>query len=228
MNQLWVAYVTAFALGASHALEVDHMVAVGAWGGGRPRLRAALGFGARWALGHSLVVLLVGGALVMIGVRMPAAAAEWTELLVGLTLVAPRLFPAPPPPQRPPHPPPPSPLDRRGGAARAGRHGPGGGTDPRYPDSQQDRRHRLSRRVQRRHHSGDERLRCACRGGREPGRRVLLPRADRRLRHRGGQLPGGRLVDRRGRHVVAPLRARARSTTSPRSAPASSVRVSPS
>jgi len=88
MNQLWVAYVTAFALGASHALEVDHMVAVTAFVGGRPRLRAALGFGARWALGHSLVVLLVGGALVMIGVRMPATASEWTELLVGLTLVA--------------------------------------------------------------------------------------------------------------------------------------------
>jgi len=87
MNHIWAAYATALALGAGHALEVDHMVAVTAFVGGRPRLRAALGFGARWALGHSLVVLVVGGALVMMGVRVPAAAHHWAELLVGLTLV---------------------------------------------------------------------------------------------------------------------------------------------
>jgi hypothetical protein len=87
MNELWAAYVTAFALGAGHALEVDHMVAVTVFVGGRPRLGAAGGFGMRWALGHSLVVLLVGGALVMAGVRVPAAAYEWAELLVGATLI---------------------------------------------------------------------------------------------------------------------------------------------
>jgi hypothetical protein len=87
MHELWAAYVTAFALGAGHALEVDHMVAVTVFVGGRPRMGAAVGFGVRWALGHSLVVLLVGGTLVMAGVRVPAAAYEWTELLVGLTLM---------------------------------------------------------------------------------------------------------------------------------------------
>lgn len=88
MNELWAAYATAFALGAGHALEVDHMVAVSAFVGGRPRLGAAMGFGARWAIGHSVVVLLVGGALALMGVRVPAAAHEWAELLVGVTLVA--------------------------------------------------------------------------------------------------------------------------------------------
>lgn len=88
MNELWAAYLTALVLGAGHALEVDHMVAVTAFVGGRPRLGVAVGFGARWALGHSLVVLLVGGALAVIGVRLPAAAHQWGELLVGLTLMA--------------------------------------------------------------------------------------------------------------------------------------------
>jgi len=88
MNELWAAYATAFALGAGHALEVDHMVAVTVFVGGRPRLGAAVGFGARWALGHSLVVLLAGGTLAMVGVRVPAAAHEWAELLVGVTLMA--------------------------------------------------------------------------------------------------------------------------------------------
>jgi hypothetical protein len=88
MHDLWAAYVTAFALGAGHALEVDHMVAVTAFVGGRPRLGAAVGFGARWALGHSLVVVLVGGALALAGARVPVSAQQWAELLVGLMLVA--------------------------------------------------------------------------------------------------------------------------------------------
>ena len=87
MNELWAAYAAAFALGAGHALEVDHMVAVTVFVGGRPRLGAAVGFGLRWALGHSLVVLVVGGALALLGVRVPAGALRWAELLVGLTLV---------------------------------------------------------------------------------------------------------------------------------------------
>ena len=55
--------LTAFALGAQHALEVDHMVAVTAFVGGNPRLSAALGFGVRWGLGHAAVVLLAALAL---------------------------------------------------------------------------------------------------------------------------------------------------------------------
>src|SRR3989304_4730310 len=45
MNELWAAYAAAFALGAGHALEVDHMVAVTVFVGGRPRLGAAGGGG---------------------------------------------------------------------------------------------------------------------------------------------------------------------------------------
>ncbi len=88
MNQLWPAYVTAFALGAGHALEVDHMVAVTAFVGSRPRLRTAVGFGMRWALGHSVVVLMVGGGLALAGVRAPVSVQDWAELGVGLMLVA--------------------------------------------------------------------------------------------------------------------------------------------
>jgi hypothetical protein len=88
MTDFWMAYLTAFALGAGHALEVDHMVAVTAFVGGRPHLRAAVGFGLRWALGHSLVVLLAGMALVGTGLRVPAEALPWAELGVGAMLVA--------------------------------------------------------------------------------------------------------------------------------------------
>jgi nickel/cobalt exporter len=88
MTDFWMAYVTAFALGAGHALEVDHMVAVSAFVGGRPRWRSAVGFGLRWALGHSLVVLLAGLALATSGLRVPPGALRWAELGVGLMLLA--------------------------------------------------------------------------------------------------------------------------------------------
>lgn len=85
---MWVAYVTALALGAAHALEVDHMVAVSAFIGNRPRLGSAVSFGLRWGLGHSLVVLLAGGVLVITGVGMPESLGAWAELGVGIMLVA--------------------------------------------------------------------------------------------------------------------------------------------
>lgn len=85
---MWIAYVTALALGAAHALEVDHMVAVSAFIGNRPRLGTAVSFGLRWGLGHSLVVLLVGGVLVLSGVGIPEGVVAWAELGVGIMLVA--------------------------------------------------------------------------------------------------------------------------------------------
>lgn len=88
MDQLWIGYFTAFALGASHALEVDHMVAVTAFVGGRPRLGAAVGFGVRWGVGHSLVVLCAGGALALSGMHVPSGAQDWAQLGVGVMLVA--------------------------------------------------------------------------------------------------------------------------------------------
>lgn len=88
MNELAAAYAAAFALGASHALEVDHMVAVSAFVGGNPRLLAAAGFGMRWGVGHGVAVLLAGGLLAWSGVRVPPSAATWAELAVGVILIA--------------------------------------------------------------------------------------------------------------------------------------------
>lgn len=87
MGELLAAYAAALALGASHALEVDHMVAVTAFVGGRPRLGPAASFGVRWGLGHAAVVLVVGGALAWSGLAIPVAAAGWAELVVGLVLI---------------------------------------------------------------------------------------------------------------------------------------------
>jgi ABC-type nickel/cobalt efflux system permease component RcnA len=87
MDGLWAAYATAFALGAVHALEVDHLVAVSVFVGRRPRVATAAAFGARWGLGHAFIVFVVGGLLAWSGVKVPAAATGWTELAVGAMLV---------------------------------------------------------------------------------------------------------------------------------------------
>ena len=88
MNQVWALYLTALALGAGHALEVDHMVAVTAFVGGRPHLGTAVGFGVRWGVGHSLAVLVAGTALALSGLHIPPGGQDWAELGVGVMLVA--------------------------------------------------------------------------------------------------------------------------------------------
>ncbi len=88
MDGPWAAFAAALALGAAHALEVDHMVAVTAFIGGRPRVKAAAAFGLRWGLGHATVVMALGGLLAWTGARVPAAMSAWAEAGVGLMLVA--------------------------------------------------------------------------------------------------------------------------------------------
>ncbi len=88
MPELWIAYATAFALGAAHALEVDHMVAVTTFVGGQPQVKPAIAFGVRWGLGHSVVVLVAGGLLALSGLTVPEAAEGWAELAVGIVLIA--------------------------------------------------------------------------------------------------------------------------------------------
>lgn len=82
-----VALGTAAMLGFLHALEVDHMVAVTTFVSRRPTLGAAGRFGLRWGLGHSVAVLLAGGALLATGIRWPARYDALGEGLVGLMLV---------------------------------------------------------------------------------------------------------------------------------------------
>lgn len=88
MDPAFSAYLAALALGAVHAIEVDHMVVVSVFAGFKPRFRAAAGYGARWGIGHGLVVMLVGTLLAWSGIRLPDAATGWGQILVGISLVA--------------------------------------------------------------------------------------------------------------------------------------------
>jgi len=87
MDFVFSAYFTAFVLGAVHAIEVDHMVAVTVFTGLKPRIKAAASYGARWGIGHALVVVAAGGFLAWCEVKVPASVANWGEALVGVALI---------------------------------------------------------------------------------------------------------------------------------------------
>ena len=79
--------VLGFILGMRHALDPDHVVAVGAIVSRQRTLSSASRVGALWGVGHSATILLVGGAIVVFRLAIPARLGLALELLVALMLV---------------------------------------------------------------------------------------------------------------------------------------------
>lgn len=77
-----------FALGVRHATDADHIAAIGTIVADGPAARRAALVGAAWGVGHSASVLLVGGALVLLRLPMPARAALALEFLAAIMLIA--------------------------------------------------------------------------------------------------------------------------------------------
>jgi hypothetical protein len=75
-------------LGLQHALEADHLAAVASLSAQKTRLRDAARQGVAWGLGHSLTLLILGGAVLIIGVSIGPRLALLLEMIVGLMLVA--------------------------------------------------------------------------------------------------------------------------------------------
>jgi len=76
-----------FVLGMRHATDADHVAAISTIVAGGPSPRRAAVVGAWWGAGHSLSVLLVGGALVLFKLPMPVRVALGLEFLVALMLI---------------------------------------------------------------------------------------------------------------------------------------------
>lgn len=76
-----------FVLGARHALDADHIVAVSAILSRRPNLRASGFIGFWWGFGHTAVLLLVGLAVIALKITIPERVAQIFEFGVGLMLV---------------------------------------------------------------------------------------------------------------------------------------------
>ncbi|HEX6068579.1 MAG TPA: hypothetical protein VFZ18_02115 [Longimicrobiaceae bacterium] len=79
--------LSALVAGCVHALEADHMAAVTTFVSRRPHPLKALGFGVRWGLGHSAMLLLAGGTLILLDLRPPPGAVRLFEAGVGAMLL---------------------------------------------------------------------------------------------------------------------------------------------
>jgi high-affinity nickel-transport protein len=75
------------ALGMRHATDPDHVIAVTAILTRERRLLAATRTGLIWGLGHSLTVLLVGSAIILLKIRVPARLGLAMEFGVAVVLI---------------------------------------------------------------------------------------------------------------------------------------------
>lgn len=80
--------ILGFVLGMRHATDADHVVAVTTIVSRDRTLRGAARIGTLWGAGHTLTVLLVGGAIIVFGLVIPPRLGLALELGVGLMLIA--------------------------------------------------------------------------------------------------------------------------------------------
>jgi high-affinity nickel permease len=76
-----------FFLGMRHATDSDHVLAMTTIVSREKSIRAASLVGALWGVGHTLTILLVGGAIVLFGIVFPPRVGLTMELSVAVMLV---------------------------------------------------------------------------------------------------------------------------------------------
>lgn len=75
------------AQGIRHALEPDHLAAVSTLVAERRTARSAASYAVAWGLGHAMVLLAFGGALLVVQAHLPPRVAASFELAVAVMLV---------------------------------------------------------------------------------------------------------------------------------------------
>ncbi|MEQ9491495.1 MAG: high frequency lysogenization protein HflD [Alphaproteobacteria bacterium] len=77
-----------FLIGMQHALEADHLAAVGAMAANEKSSRRGLALrGAVWGLGHTITLFAICSAVIMLGMALTDRAAAGLEFAVGVMLV---------------------------------------------------------------------------------------------------------------------------------------------
>ena len=79
--------LTAFWLGFQHGIDWDHIAAITDITSSQDSRRDSMLFGTLYALGHALVVFLIGTAAIILGDRLPPGIDSVMERIVGVTLV---------------------------------------------------------------------------------------------------------------------------------------------
>lgn len=77
-----------FLIGMAHALEVDHLAAVGAMASGQKSSKKSLVMrGAAWGLGHAITLFVVCATVILLGFSLTGQASAVLEFAVGVMLV---------------------------------------------------------------------------------------------------------------------------------------------
>lgn len=87
MTGLLAIAVLGFFLGMRHATDPDHVIAISTIVARQQTTRHAALIGAVWGIGHTLTILLVGGAIILLGWVIPARVGLSMELSVGVMLM---------------------------------------------------------------------------------------------------------------------------------------------
>jgi cytochrome c biogenesis protein CcdA len=78
---------SAFFFGFRHGIDWDHIAAITDIAGSQEDRRSAFLFGTLYALGHALVVFLIGSAAIVLGEQLPPGVDRVMERVVGATLI---------------------------------------------------------------------------------------------------------------------------------------------
>jgi High-affinity nickel-transport protein len=76
-----------FLLGVRHAVDPDHVVAIGTIATRSSSIRQSATLGALWGVGHTLTVMMVGGTIVLLRVALSPRVALTMEFGVALMLI---------------------------------------------------------------------------------------------------------------------------------------------
>lgn len=76
-----------FLLGVRHAVDPDHVVAIGTIATRTPTVARAAGVGALWGIGHTITILIVGGGIVLLRVAISPRVGLAMEFAVALMLI---------------------------------------------------------------------------------------------------------------------------------------------
>lgn len=79
--------VIGFLLGMRHATDPDHVIAISTIIARERSVTKAGAVGALWGVGHSITILVVGAAIILLGLAVPARIGLTMEFSVGLMLI---------------------------------------------------------------------------------------------------------------------------------------------
>lgn len=78
---------TGLSLGLLHAFDADHIMAVSSLSQRRVSMGGRVAFFGRWALGHSVTIVLLAGLLLAFDWQLSESAGLWAERAIGLLLL---------------------------------------------------------------------------------------------------------------------------------------------